>query len=523
VVAVLKSVADMLGVAQPSVNTGFRPAEDGFFVRNFGAFDAPGGSCLGMANYAGWYYSRKKKTDGDSLFDSYREGVVEREEDDENVRELISRAYMFSSQFWAKRAMHEQAVEGERFTGIYLVHTMLFTGDPQTLLMSDSVPIRSFGHAATVYAYDADQGRFEVYDNNVPGEPVFLSWNPVTGFGDYTKYNGLAKEFAFDAMHSTFSPATFELLYEGVEGGWPASKFARLTLTAPAPDPAKKGRYLAEGADNVVLTGSVPRIAGENAGVQRYAHLYLGTADSAGVAAVDASGNFSFTIPKLPAATGTETFVLVSESDKTWRRGLRSLFHAELKARDSLFFSNFGFEKGDFSDWTSERDVWGGGDKVVPSDKSSIVSPGADPIATDLQVVQFGRHAARVNNDDPDYHISTVQQMARVPDASNPVIRFSWSAVLQDPQHVPEEQPYVQVRVVNLTRGQVLYDRRYYSNDPTYSGWKTYADGEWAAIAWQPVEIAVREFIGDDIQVTVTAADCALGGHGGYAYLDADE
>lgn len=325
VVAILKAIADKLIVSQPSINTNFRPNADGFFVTNFGAYESPGGSCLGMANYSTWYFDNKKGTKGAGLQTLYKEGVPTAEEDDQNVRELISRAFIASSQYWAKEAQASQVAEGEVFTGVYLIQSMILTGSPQVLLMSDAVPIANFGHAVTVYRYDADNSRFEIYDNNFPRETVYLEWRPVSGFGDYSKYGGAAKEFGFDAWHSSFSFATFENLFNGVESGWDSSKFARITLTQPAASTSDPNILETSNTNNVIIAGQVPRLSGEsNLNAPRYAHLYSNGINKVGVTPVDESGSFIFTIPTLAKPEGTNVMVLISESDKSWQRGFRA-------------------------------------------------------------------------------------------------------------------------------------------------------------------------------------------------------
>ncbi len=525
-VAILKRIANIKGSSQPSVDTGFSSAVDGFFPRNFGAYDSPGGSCLGMANYAGWYFSNKKSSKGAGLYSLYREGDTQKDEDDQNARELISRAYIASSQYWGKQALKNQSAGGEVATGITLVQAMILTKDPQTLLLADDIPIKTFGHAATVFAYNANTLQFSVYDNNFPGETITLDWNPVVGFGNYSKYNGVADNFAFDSYHSTFSPRVFQGLFDGVEDGWSDTKFANISVTQPAAVPNKINLFETSAEDNVVFRANVPRLAGEtNSTTARFAHIYLNGLTVAAVVNVDNNGDFGYTIPKLPNASGTDVVILISEDQKNWRRGFRAFKQIRIRVANSFFFQNFGFETGALAPWDSERHLWpsGGTESVTPSDKSAIVTAGFDPIATDLPVVLFGSSATRINNSDPDYHISSVSQKAVVPTASNPVIRFSWAAVLEDPMHSPQDQPYVDVSVVNVTKGIDLYRQRYFSNDPTYSGWQPYLGGQWAAIVWQPVEVLVKDYIGDEIVVRIEAADCALGGHGGYAYLDAEE
>lgn len=124
---------------------------------------------------------------------------------------------------------------------------------------------------------------------------------------------------------------------------------------------------------------------------------------------------------------------------------------------------------------------------------------------------------------DRDEHISTLSQTAIVQSALNPVVKFYWSAVLEDPQHDPAAQPYVEVLLENQTKGLTIYRRRFYANDPAYSGWVSYRNGQWKSIPWQTVEIPVAQYVGDTLRLKIEAADCAYCGHGGYAYLDTEK
>ncbi len=524
VVATLKSITNAVtGLS----DTGFRSDVDGFFVFNFGAYDSPGGSCLGMANYAGWYFDTKKASQGKGLYSLYLEGDPAKVEDDQNVRELISRAFMMSSQYWAQTALTAQVMTGEVFTGLYLLSTLILTKSPQTLIMADATPIQSFGHAAVVYGYDASRQAFLIYDNNFPGEEVTLKWTLEDGFGTYSKnyaYNNQARKFAFDSLHSSFSPKTFETLFQGVENGWASSKFPKITLSQPSKQTSTPNFFEVASADNVTITGNVPRASAEqNPNAQRYAHIYLDGVNKVAAVPVSAAGDFNYSIKTLPNPAGTDVMILVSEDAVRFFNGFRSFKQFRIRAEGQSFFKNLGFETGGFDFWNSERHIWGGGAVVIPSDKSGIVANGFDPIATDLPVVRLGSFAARVNNFDPDGHISTVSQMAVVPAVANPTLRFHWSAVLEDPSHAPFEQPYVEVSVLDQTLGTTLYKQRYYSNDPGYSGWRSYDNGTWKAIPWQVAELGVKANVGSTLLIQVEAADCLLGAHGGYVYLDGEE
>ena len=515
-------------------DTGFRPDVDGFFDRNFGSYDSPGGNCFGMAGFSAWYHANKKTTKGAGLFSLYREGNATLEEDDQTVRELITRAYQAGNQKahlaaldWVNDLGFATRELGDRFTAMTLISQLVVTRQAQIMAMGvGGFSAWTKGHAVTVYAYDGTRKVFQFYDNNFPAEVLELPWDPVAGFGTYTVKNITWDRFAFASFNQAYSSATLGKLFDGAEGGWAASNFPKISISAPPPLTTNKSIYEVTAEDNVSLTGTVPRAAGAaNAGAQRYLHVYLnGTKFGAALPVSNANDGFTVNIPKLPSATGTDVILLVSENPDSWRGAFTSFAQFKLRVANQFFFKNLGFETGTLAEWASERHYWGGGGQVTPSDKSLIVNAGGfDPIATDLPLTLFGTHAARVNNFDNGEHISTLQQVAVVPKAANPVVRFYWAAVLEDPQHAPADQPYVEVSVTNTTKGTELYRKRFFANDPSYTGWKSYQGGQWKSIPWQLVDLSVANAIGDTIVLKVEAADCALGAHGGYAYLDAEE
>ncbi len=156
--------------------------------------------------------------------------------------------------------------------------------------------------------------------------------------------------------------------------------------------------------------------------------------------------------------------------------------------------------------------------------KIYVVDVGFDPIASDIPTVQFGSHSVQINDSDPNYHTTFIQQTATVPTTGNPQLNFKWAAVLEDPQHSPADQPYIDVAVANLTKGIDLYRKRFYTSDPSFGGWNSYQGGQWKAIPWQSVLLTgLSTYAGDQIQLRVDGADCNLGGHGGYVYLDGEE
>ena len=420
----------------------------------------------------------------------------------------------------------------DRFTALSIIQQLIVTKQAQILAMGVYTATGfTSGHAVTVYAYDGVNKQFQLYDNRFPGEVVTVPWDWANGFGSTSKKDTF-NLYGFASFNSAYAPSTLAYFYGEAEAGFPASHYPSINLSTPSKLLAT-ATYEVSADTNVLIEGAVARPAdATNPTAQRYLHVYLnGTWQPNPVAISQANDTFQYTIPQLPNAAGTDVMLFVSERAQPFANGLPAWaggFHAfkqfKLKLANQSFFTNLGFESGDFTSWVSERHTWGSTtSQVIPSDKSGIVS-GADAIATSLTVPLFGKYAARVNNEDSGYHISTLTQTAVVPATKNPVVKFYWAAVLEDPNHPDAHQPYVEVTLVNQSKGnQVIYKQRFFSDDPAYSGWVSYRSGQWKSIPWQAVEVPVAAYVGDTLVLKVEAADCAQGAHGGYVYVDADD
>jgi hypothetical protein len=108
---------------------------------------------------------------------------------------------------------------------------------------------------------------------------------------------------------------------------------------------------------------------------------------------------------------------------------------------------------------------------------------------------------------------------------ADPKLTFVWAAVMQNAGHPATQQPFVDIIVEDVTNNyEVVYYKHFFANDPSYPGWIA-GNGsgatQWYGINWQPVtltDLSARKT--HVLRVRVVGADCTLGGHGGYAYLD---
>ncbi len=217
---------------------------------------------------------------------------------------------------------------------------------------------------------------------------------------------------------------------------------------------------------------------------------------------------------------------------------LAMLFHL---SSASAIFINGGFEDGTFDSWTTSYGLNPGLKGAPPfSEASIVVNKGGTPLLrvvgktsdprTDNKLTLPGadNHTAKINDEIGNYHLNIITQKDII--SSNYDrgsdgklhVRFSYAAVLEDPQHPPEAQPYFYVHLRDMNNGQMLYSEFTYSNQPGRSfHTSNYGGSTWKWTDWNNIDIVVPESsLGHTIEITVSASDCAYGGHGGYVYLD---
>lgn len=519
-------VLKALSKAIPTVDTGFRLGVDSILHPNFGSYQF-GGHCAAFASMSTYYYGLKPAT---HLYAFAQEGATEQPADDEITRTALSLTYALIAQKWSSVAS-SIVIPSSGFTGLLIIQSMLATGKPVHLVMHSN-NAKDGGHSVTVFAYDATQAGFRIYDSNFPKNEVAFPWT-LAGFGTYSRaasypvhmfdYIGFASDDTFGA------PAQFRQIVSDWQSGKLKDYFANLQVTDETNTvrPLKfdtpvtvKVKYL----DNQKVTGQFNRPAGSTKPV--FLHVwYDGVRQSATGVPLPASGQFTLNFPT-KLENKVEVMLMVSEHDRDVFRGFSGFGKFTVQPEGKNFFVNFGFETGDLTAWNGKTTFLpqSGNPGTFTPTKLTIMDVGFDPIATDIPTVVFGAHSVRVNDRDNGYHTTFVSQTATVPASGNPQLSFKWAAVLEDPQHPPQDQPFVEVTVTNVTKSLVLYNRRFYTNDPSFTGWKSYQNGQWKAIDWQTVLLTgLSQYAGDQIELKVVGADCGQGGHGGYVYLDGEE
>lgn len=188
---------------------------------------------------------------------------------------------------------------------------------------------------------------------------------------------------------------------------------------------------------------------------------------------------------------------------------------------------NAGFESGSFDGWTGKT-----GTHRRPGKTTGIVQ-GRHTLQTatsacsgfdcevggqTLPVVPpgGGAYSARLGNTSVGSQGEKLIYKLRVTE-SNKTLRFLSAVVLQDPGH-PRRRPYFEYRVkqARFPRRTLEKFKIEAKDDPYFDG----ASGDVFFRRWSCQELDLSRYVGKEVTVEFTTADCGEGGHFGYAYVD---
>ncbi len=120
--------------------------------------------------------------------------------------------------------------------------------------------------------------------------------------------------------------------------------------------------------------------------------------------------------------------------------------------------------------------------------------------------------------------------------AQNSQFTFSYAVVLNSGSHIPSEQPFFNISIIDQAGnpipgcGSYNVDATGAASDPTFNH-AVYFDtfsNQWLSSfdttyykKWTTVGVDLTAYIGQTVTITFRTADCSQGGHYGYAYVDA--
>jgi gliding motility-associated-like protein len=189
---------------------------------------------------------------------------------------------------------------------------------------------------------------------------------------------------------------------------------------------------------------------------------------------------------------------------------------------------NSNFNLGNFTDWEEYY-----GDVLFPAHYQGlspgrhtiIRAPGSNDPRTcgGLLTIPPGESfSAKLGNENIDSEAEQLRYTISVNSTTNLFI-YKYAVVLQDPGHLPEEQPSFTIEVADNTGTVIDPVCGYYyvyaqQGLPT---WHSCPDDEVIWKDWTTVGIDLTPYIGQTVSIVFTTRDCSLGGHYGYSYISA--
>lgn len=245
------ALSQLSGQTNYTVDTGFRPALNGWFIPNYGSVETPGGMCLGMVSYAKWYYTYHYADTG--LESKYIEGDAAEWRDDATAIQLAARAHLATSGIWSSMTQEEKtwAEANAREVGLSCLSGMLVTGEPQIIGLkarTSSGEWLNYAHAVLTYGYS--DGSFQIYDPNFPGtergdrmRTIPFDYN--SGFSEtYVSGTTRSDSLVFNIFYHAGSklsstPSDYQGLYDAAQSKFQGSStFPTVTLTDTSTTPA---------------------------------------------------------------------------------------------------------------------------------------------------------------------------------------------------------------------------------------------------------------------------------------------
>jgi gliding motility-associated-like protein len=215
-------------------------------------------------------------------------------------------------------------------------------------------------------------------------------------------------------------------------------------------------------------------------------------------------------------------------------------FLINVKALAQTNTPNIGFEEGTFDHWqcyTGNIDQFGVV-SVSPSsptfNRQTLIGKQSagikDPYGKFPVLCPNGsNYSVRLGNDSVHSEAERLTYTFTVPNGSAYSIIFNYAVVLENPAHLPFQQPKFTAQVYDVTDSKYIdcpsFDFVASSDLPGFKLSNAHgAKGESIYYKdWSTATIDLRGYLGKTIRLEFTTNDCTLGQHFGYAYLDLNE
>ncbi len=134
-----------------------------------------------------------------------------------------------------------------------------------------------------------------------------------------------------------------------------------------------------------------------------------------------------------------------------------------------------------------------------------------------------GAYSLKLGNDYIGAEVDMARYVVNVPQGvNNYSLIYRYAVVFEDPQHSYSEQPYFRVRAYNQATGAVINCSSFlYVSQSGLPGFHTSQNAYGVYYKdWSTASLNLSGQAGNTVVIEFSSADCSLGGHFGYGYVD---
>lgn len=213
--------------------------------------------------------------------------------------------------------------------------------------------------------------------------------------------------------------------------------------------------------------------------------------------------------------------------------GCRSL----VEAQQIFCPPNINFEAGNLSGWQFYTGTNSGANGITNltataalANRHVLTSGNGTDYYGGFPVVDpaGGSYSLKLGNDGVNAQVDMARYTFTIPASiNNYSLNFRYAVVFEDPTHATVSQPFFRVRVFNAATNQVISCASFtYVPQPGLAGFSTsvhegvYGHETVYYKPWSAASLNLSGQAGNTLVLEFTSADCALGAHMGYGYVD---
>ncbi len=185
--------------------------------------------------------------------------------------------------------------------------------------------------------------------------------------------------------------------------------------------------------------------------------------------------------------------------------------------------SNVDFEQGNLNNWngyTGNNPGCCPTPGLVNGRHTILTGNGLDPCGGFPVVFPGGNFSVRLGNNGTGAQAEQLEQTFTVA-ANSSNFTYAYAVVMQDPGHTVADQPYFRIEVFDASGNPLPCAQYNVSAGQNIPGFINSTNCFGVVYKpWSSVNVDLSSYINQNVTIRFTTADCVLGGHYGYAYID---